>query len=80
MIIEILGPGCARCRTLAENARAAASELGLECYIVKVTDLEEIVRRGVIMTPALVIGGVVRTVGRVASVAEIRSILSEKKN
>lgn len=80
MRIEVLGPGCARCQTLAENARAAAREIGLECDIVKVTDLEEIVRRGVIMTPALVIDGVVRTVGRAPSVAEIRSILSETKN
>ena len=43
MKIEVLGPGCARCQTLARNAKTAVEGLGLECEIVKVTDMNEIV-------------------------------------
>jgi small redox-active disulfide protein 2 len=75
MRIEVLGPGCARCQTLAGSAKAAIEELGLDCEVVKVTDMDEIVNRGVVMTPALVIDGVVKTIGKVTSVKEIRELL-----
>jgi small redox-active disulfide protein 2 len=77
MKIEILGPGCARCRTLATNARTAAEELGLECEIAKVNDINEIASRGVLMTPALALDGAVKMMGRVARVKEIRELLAE---
>ena len=63
MKIEVLGSGCAKCRTLAENAKTAIEELGLDCEIVKVTDIDEIVSRGIMMTPALVVDGLVKTMG-----------------
>jgi len=75
MKIEILGPGCARCETLVANTKAAVQELGLECKITKVTDIGEIVNRGVMMTPALAIDGTLKTAGRVSSPKEIRKLL-----
>lgn len=77
MKIEILGPGCARCQTLAGNARTAVESLGVECEIVKITDMNEIVSRGVMMTPALVIDGALKTMGKVTSVQEIQCLISE---
>ena len=76
MKIEILGPGCGRCQDLATNAKTAVESLGLECEIVKVTEMNEIVSRGVMMTPALVIDETVKTVGKVTSVKEIQDLLT----
>jgi small redox-active disulfide protein 2 len=76
MKIEILGPGCAKCQSLAGNAERAVKELGLDCSITKVSDIEEIINRGIMMTPALIVDGSVKTVGKVTSVGEIKSILA----
>ena len=76
MKIEILGPGCPRCNALAENAAAAVANKGVEADVVKVTDINEITSRGVMMTPALVIDGVVKASGRVPSPEEIQGMLS----
>jgi len=75
MTIEVLGPGCAKCQTLAENAKAAIEKLGLDCELVKVSEIDEIVKRGVMMTPALIVDGVVKSVGRVVSADQIASFL-----
>ena len=55
--LQILGTGCPKCVKLAEAAHAAADQLGLECEIEKVTDINRIVSFGVMMTPALVVDG-----------------------
>ena len=73
--IHILGTGCPKCRTLAENTEAAAKELGMEYELVKVSDINEIVGFGVMGTPALAIDGEVKLSGRVASSEEIKKIL-----
>jgi small redox-active disulfide protein 2 len=75
MKIQILGTGCPKCMKLAENAKQAADELGLDCEIVKVTDINEITAFGVMMTPALAIDGEVKIVGKVASPEEIKKVL-----
>jgi small redox-active disulfide protein 2 len=75
--IQILGTGCPKCKKLAENAEAAARELGLECEVEKVTDIEAIMAFNVMMTPALAVDGDVKAVGRVPSKDEIKEILSE---
>ena len=76
MKIEILGTGCAKCNQLTDNARAAVERLGLEdCAIVKVTDFNEIAKRGVLMTPALAVNGSVKVFGKVASPQEIAGYL-----
>lgn len=77
MKIEILGAGCAKCNQLTENARAAVERLGLEdCTIVKVQDFNEIAKRGVLVTPALLVDGTVKLIGKAASPDEIAGILS----
>lgn len=73
--IQILGTGCPKCRNLSENAEAAAKAAGIEYEIIKITDLNEIMSFGVMMTPALAIDGVVKSVGRVLSPAEIEKLL-----
>jgi small redox-active disulfide protein 2 len=73
--IQILGTGCAKCRELAENARAAADQLGIEYEFEKVTDLAEITGFGVMMTPALAVDGEVRSAGRVLDVEAIKPLL-----
>ncbi len=76
MKLQVLGPGCPKCATLAERAAEAAQALGLECEIEKVTQLAEIMKFGVMTTPALVVDGEVRTVGKVPSVDDIKAMLS----
>lgn len=76
MKIEILGPGCPKCEALARNAAEAVSQRGVDADVVKVTDINEITARGVMMTPALVIDGEVKSSGKVLSVSEIESALS----
>ncbi|MBN2137975.1 MAG: TM0996/MTH895 family glutaredoxin-like protein [Sedimentisphaerales bacterium] len=73
--IRILGTGCPKCTKLAENAEAAAAQLGVEYEIEKVTEINEIMKFGVMVTPALVIDGRVRAVGKTPSVEEIRQLL-----
>jgi len=77
MKIEILGTGCPKCKALTANAEAAAKELGIEYEIEKVTDINEIMKYGVMMTPALAIDGDVKVVGKVPSPAEIKKMLAQ---
>jgi len=74
--IQILGTGCPKCRKLAENAEAAAKELGIECELVKVTDINEIMKFGVMMTPALAVDDEVKSAGKVLSTDDIKKALS----
>ncbi len=72
--IQILGTGCPKCKKLAENVEAAAKALDLEYELEKVTDINAIMAFGVMMTPALVIDGVVKVTGKVPSIEEIKKI------
>ena len=74
--IEILGTGCAKCKTLAQFTEQAVKELGLSAEINKVTDLKQIMALGVMMTPALVVNGTLKVAGRVPSVADIKKLLA----
>ena len=74
--LKVLGTGCAKCTQLAENAEAAAKELGVEYELAKVTDLKEIMGFGVMTTPALVVDGKVKSVGKVPGVAELKKLLA----
>ena len=77
MTIQILGSGCAKCRALEQNARQALASAGLAAVVVKVTDPEDIVDMGVMMTPALALDGEVKEVGKVLSVDEILKIIKD---
>ena len=74
--IQILGTGCPKCKKLAENAEAAAKELGIEYEIEKVSEINEIMKFGVMITPALAIDGQVKVTGKVADVGAIQKMLS----
>jgi small redox-active disulfide protein 2 len=75
MKIQILGTGCAKCELLAERTRQAVDELGSGAEIIKVTDINEILGFGVMMTPALVVDGALKAAGKVPSVEELKKML-----
>ncbi|RCK81251.1 MAG: Redox-active disulfide protein 2 [Candidatus Ozemobacter sibiricus] len=75
MKIQILGTGCAKCTKLAELAKQAADELNLSYELVKVTNLNEIMGFGVMVTPALAVDGTVKVSGKVPSLDEIKKLL-----
>ena len=76
MKLQVLGPGCPKCKKLAELTETAAQALGIEYELEKVTDINDIMSFGVMMTPALVIDGDVKLVGKVPTVDEIKGMLS----
>ena len=73
--IQILGTGCPKCEKLFENAGAAVEQCGTECELEKISDINKIVELGVMMTPALVIDGEVKAVGKVLSPEDILAML-----
>ncbi len=75
MKIQILGTGCPKCKQLTEHAATAIAELGIEAEIEKVTDINEIMQFGVMMTPGLALDGDVKSVGKVVSVQEIKDMI-----
>jgi small redox-active disulfide protein 2 len=74
--LQILGPGCPRCKALAANAEAAAKGLGIEYELEKITDLKRIGKFGVMMTPALAVDGEVKVVGKVPEPEDITAMLT----
>ena len=74
--IQVLGTGCRKCEALKENADRALENLGVEAAVEKIEDINEIVKHGVMSTPALAIDGEVKIAGKVASTEEIMALLS----
>ena len=74
--IKVLGPGCAKCEELLNQTRQAVLELSLECNVEKVSDIQKITSYGVMMTPALVVDGVVKVSGKVPSVEQIKELIA----
>lgn len=75
MKIEILGTGCPKCKATEKIVRQVVNELGKDVEVVKVEDLQQIVDRGVMMTPAVAVDGEVKIVGHVPSAEEIKKLL-----
>lgn len=73
--LEILGTGCPKCDKLAELTTEAAASLGGDYEIEKITDINRITAAGVIMTPALLVDGVVKVVGKVPALDEIKKLI-----
>lgn len=73
--IKILGTGCPKCKALEENAKKAVESAGVIATIDKITNLNEIMEYGVMVTPALVIDEVVKSAGKVLTVEEIKKYL-----
>jgi len=77
MKIEILGTGCPKCKKLAELAEQAVKESGIEAEIIKITEINEIMNYGVMITPALVIDGEIKSTGKIPSIEEIKNWLKK---
>jgi small redox-active disulfide protein 2 len=75
MKIQILGTGCPKCAKLAENAEAAIEETCINAEIEKITDINDIMKFGVMMTPALAVDGDVKIVGKVPTAEEIKEMI-----
>lgn len=78
--IQILGTGCKKCAQLQKSAEQAISELGIDATVEKIEDINRIVEYGVMMTPALVIDGEVKSVGTVVPPSEIKRLLQQPAN
>jgi small redox-active disulfide protein 2 len=79
MLIQVLGTGCAKCKTLHEIVKKAVQEIGVEAQVEKVEDIQQIMAFEILMTPGLVIDGKVKTAGRVPSAEEIKKLIVEAK-
>jgi small redox-active disulfide protein 2 len=74
--VQVLGAGCPKCKMLTANAEAAVKALGIEATVEKVEKIAEIMKFGVMMTPALVVDGKVKSAGKVLSAEEIKKLLA----
>ncbi len=74
--IQVLGTGCPKCKMLTANAEAAVQALGVEATVEKVEKITEIMKFGVMLTPALVVDGQVKSAGKLLSVEEIKKLLA----
>ncbi len=73
--IEILGTGCAKCKKLFQLTQQAVGEMGIEAEVVKVEDIQQIVAKGVMMTPGLVVDGEVKSVGKLPPMDALKKLL-----
>ncbi|UCB46923.1 MAG: TM0996/MTH895 family glutaredoxin-like protein [Spirochaetota bacterium] len=76
MVIKILGTGCPKCRKLEANAKEALKEVGLYATIEKVTDLEDIMKYNIVITPGFVVNEEVKSSGKLLSVEQIKKIIT----
>ncbi|MGQ9550638.1 MAG: thioredoxin family protein [Roseiflexus sp.] len=74
--LQILGTGCAKCQQLTQHTEKAAQALGINYVIEKVTEIDQIMSFGVMVTPALAVDGVVKVVGKVPSVEQLKQVLA----
>lgn len=74
--LQILGPGCSKCQQLTLHTEKAAQSLGIEYELEKVTEIDQIMSYGVMMTPALVVDGAVKVVGKVPSVEQLKAVIA----
>ena len=77
MTIQILGTGCPKCKALEANAKKAVEEHKIDAVIEKITDIDEIMEMGVMMTPALAVDGEVKSAGKVLNKDQIASFIKE---
>jgi small redox-active disulfide protein 2 len=78
MEIKVLGRGCAKCEQTEKMIKEAVSETGVDAQITKVTDAMQIAKHGVFVTPAVVVDGEVKSVGKVPSVEEVKSWIEKE--
>ncbi len=78
MEIKILGPGCPKCEQTEKLVKEAVKDSGVEASVTKVKDVMEIAKQGVFMTPAVVVDGEVKSVGKVPSKEDIKGWITKK--
>lgn len=76
MEIKVLGPGCTNCKKLLSVVKEAVQELSVDAEVLYVTDMTEIMQAGIMRTPALIVNGRVKLMGRVPSIKEIKQIIN----
>lgn len=79
MEIKILGTGCAKCRKLEEMIKEVVQETNLDASVMKITDIKEIAKAGVMLTPGLMIDGDVKFCGKLPSKGELAKIIKINK-
>ena len=77
MEIKVLGPGCQKCRQTEKTVKEAVSESGVSADVIKVTDTMDIAKHGVFGTPAVVVDGEVKSVGKIPTKDEIKGWISK---
>jgi len=77
---EVLGPSCSKCDNTFDRVKQVLDELKLEADLTRITDVFEIIERGISLTPALIINGKIIYQGKVPSTKEIKNILVEEKD
>ena len=75
MKIEVCGPGCPRCHTTLKKVQDAVAELKVDAEVVYITDMKEMMNKGVMFTPAVIIEGTMKSSGKVPNVEEIKKWL-----
>jgi len=78
MEIKILGSGCSKCQSTEKNVKDALAESGLDVQVDKVTDVMEIAKYGVFITPAVIIDGKVKSVGKIPDTEEIKKWIEQR--
>lgn len=78
MRIEVFGPGCAKCVKTAKNAQEAVTQLGIDAEVIKVEKVEEIMNRGIMLTPAVCIDGQKFSEGKVAQTDQIKGWIQSR--
>ena len=73
--IKVLGPGCPKCKTTYNNALEAVKQTGIDAEVIKIEDIEEMMKYNVLTTPVLMIDDVAKVKGRIADVNEIKQLL-----
>ncbi len=73
--IKVLGPGCPKCKTTFNNVETALKQLGIEAEVIKIEDIEEMMKYNILTTPVLMIDDVIKIKGRIAQVEEIKEFL-----
>jgi small redox-active disulfide protein 2 len=74
--VKVLGPGCAKCKTTYNNVMEAIKQLGIEADVIKIEDIEEMMKYNMLTTPVLMIDDVIKVKGRVADINEIKTLLT----
>ena len=75
--IKVLGPGCAKCKTTFNNVQEAVKQLGIEAEIIKIEDIEGMMKYNILTTPVLMVDDVIKVKGRIAQTDEIKTFLKE---